>query len=130
MDTELTGTDTQAPFIQLLSPDGTRRQDPAWERYTRDVDLETLRGFYRDMAATRRLDDEGTALQRRLARGLGLPIREFNCTGKCHGTMTSWFNHKHRGAAITVEFGYSPGRAYLRGRATDGTLRAVLGSRF
>lgn len=73
---------------------------------------------------------KGTALQRRLARGLGLPIREFNCTGKCHGTMTSWFNHKHRGAAITVEFGYSPGRAYLRGRATDGTLRAVLGSRF
>lgn len=73
---------------------------------------------------------KGKGLQRRLARGLGLPIREFNCTGKCHGSMTSWFNHKHRGAAITVEFGYTPSQAYLRGQAARGTLRAVLGSRF
>lgn len=73
---------------------------------------------------------KGKGLQRRLARGLGLPIREFNCTGKCHGSMTSWFNHNHPGAAITVEFGSSPSQAYLRGRAARATLRAVLGSRF
>lgn len=74
--------------------------------------------------------DKGKPLQRRLARSLGLPIRAFNCTGVCHGSMTSWFNTKHRGAAITVEFGPSPGQAYLRGRAARGTLAAVLGSRF
>lgn len=66
---------------------------------------------------------------RRLARGLDLPIRSFNCTGVCHGSMTSWHNHHFAGTAVTVEFGYSPSRAYLRGTATRGTLRAVLGSR-
>ncbi len=73
---------------------------------------------------------KGKPLQRRLARRLGLPIREFNCTGVCHGSMTSWFNTKHRGAAITVEFGYGPSQAYLRGRAARGTLAAVFGTRF
>lgn len=72
---------------------------------------------------------KGKAFQRRLSRGLGLPIRAFNCTGVCHGTMTSWFNARHDGVAITVEFGASPSRAYLRGRAARGTLAAVGGRR-
>lgn len=64
---------------------------------------------------------------KRLSEGLDLPIKAFNCTGECHGTMTSWFNARHTGTAITVEFGASPSRAYLRGRAANGTLAAVLG---
>ena len=71
----------------------------------------------------------GKAFQRRLARGLGLSIKAFNCTGRCTGTMTSWHNARFAGTAITVEFGSDPARGYLRGRATDGTLRAVLGRR-
>ncbi len=74
-------------------------------------------------------DNERRPFQRRLARGLGLRIKPFNCTGVCHGTMTSWYNANHTGTAITVEFGSSPGRSYLRGRATRGTLSALLGSR-
>ena len=74
-------------------------------------------------------DDERRPFQRRLARGLGLRIKPFNCTGVCHGTMTSWYNANHAGTAITVEFGPSPTRAYLRGRATRGTLSSLLGSR-
>ena len=50
-------------------------------------------------------DDERRPFQRRLAHGLGLPIKAFNCSGVCHGTMTSWFNAHHAGTAITVEFG-------------------------
>jgi protein MpaA len=64
---------------------------------------------------------------RRLSRGLDLPIRAFNCSGQCYGTMTSWFNATHAGTAVTVEFGSSPSQAYLRGRAARGTLAAVLG---
>lgn len=106
MDTELTGTDTQAPFIQLLSPDGTRRQDPAWERYTRDVDLETLRGFYRDMAATRRLDDEGTALQRQGQLVLWVPLKgqEAAQIGSGRATVPQDYlfpTYREHGVAIT-----------------------------
>lgn len=70
---------------------------------------------------------KGQALQKRLAQGLKLPRRAFNCTGKCHGTMTTWFNRGHRGTAVTVEFGASPGATYLRTTAKRGVVTAVLG---
>ena len=101
----------------------------AFARFLNQVKPQFVVSFHQPLYGVGR-SGKGKALQRRLSRGLGLPIRAFNCTGKCHGSMTSWFNHKHRGAAITVEFGSSPGQPYLRGRATRGTLRAVLGSRF
>lgn len=66
---------------------------------------------------------------RRLANGLDLPVKAFNCSGACRGTMTSWFNANHSGTAVTVEFGSSPSRKYLRGKAARGTLAAVLGRR-
>lgn len=72
-------------------------------------------------------DRKDKAFQRRLSRGLDLPIRAFDCSGRCYGTMTSWYNHTHRGTAITVEFGYRPGTAWLRGPAARATVRAVLG---
>lgn len=64
---------------------------------------------------------------KRLSRGLDLPIKAFNCSGTCYGTMTSWFNAFHGGTAVTVEFGSSPSAKYLRGTAARGTLAAVLG---
>ena len=73
-------------------------------------------------------DRKDKAFQRRLADGLNLPIKAFNCTGRCHGTMTSWFNHHHAGTAITVEFGYRPKLTWLRGGAARATVRAALGS--
>ncbi len=66
-------------------------------------------------------------LMNRLARNLNLPKVPLRCNGVCHGTMTGWFNARHRGASITVEFGHHPSRAYLTGRAARGTVRAVLG---
>ena len=69
-------------------------------------------------------------LAHRLMTNLGLPAKQLACQGGvCHGTMTSWFNARHSGAAITVEFGAAPSLEYLRGKATRGTVRAVLGRR-
>ncbi|MCH8613216.1 M14 family zinc carboxypeptidase [Arsenicicoccus dermatophilus] len=68
------------------------------------------------------------ALAARLSRQLGLATKSFACSGGCHGTMTQWFNARHRGAAITVEWGRSPTRAQLA-RACDGVLRAIGGTR-
>ena len=48
-------------LIQLLTPEGERVHHPDFDR---DFDAEQLRGFYRDMVLTRRIDTEATALQR------------------------------------------------------------------
>lgn len=99
----------------------------ALRRFLDQVDPRFVVSFHQPLRGIGR-SSGGAAFQRRLASGLGLPIRSFNCTGVCHGTMTSWFNTRHAGTAITVEFGPRPGRSYLRGRAARGTLTAVRGA--
>jgi 2-oxoisovalerate dehydrogenase E1 component alpha subunit len=52
-------------FIQLLTPEGERVEYPGYAFDPGDVDeAEAIRGFYRDMVLTRRIDTESTALQR------------------------------------------------------------------
>lgn len=51
---------------------------------------------------------------RRLARALHLPRHTVTCGGGCHGTMTSWYNRRFRGTAITVEYGAHPTRHRMR----------------
>lgn len=96
--------------------------------FLNDVKPRFMVSFHQPLHGVGR-DDERHAFQRRLARGLGLPIQAFHCSGTCHGTMTSWYNATHRGTAITVEFGSGPSRHYLRTRAVRGTLRAVFAHR-
>ena len=48
-------------FVQLLTPEGERVEHPSYS-FTGDDEL--VRGLYRDMVLTRRLDVEATALQR------------------------------------------------------------------
>ena len=33
-------------------------------------------------------------LVRRLGRALDLPVRSFDCSGDCHGTLTDWANQR------------------------------------
>lgn len=100
----------------------------AMRRFLRDVRPTLMVSFHQPLHGIGR-SGERRAFQRRLSRGLGLPLKAFNCTGHCTGTMTSWFNHAYSGTAITVEFGASPRAGYLRGRATRGTLHAFGGRR-
>jgi protein MpaA len=67
------------------------------------------------------------AFARTLARYLHLPSVRLNCGGRCHGTLSSWFNYHHKGACVTVEFGSMPSEHYLTVRAPRGLLRAVGG---
>ncbi len=48
-------------LIQLLTPEGERVRP---HEFDRDFSEEQIRGFYRDMVLTRRIDTEATALQR------------------------------------------------------------------
>jgi pyruvate dehydrogenase E1 component alpha subunit len=56
--------------VQLLTPEGQRRDHPD---FPLDVTDEDLRGMYREMVLTRRFDAEGTALQRQGELGLWIP---------------------------------------------------------
>jgi 2-oxoisovalerate dehydrogenase E1 component alpha subunit len=56
------GTKDGGPeLVQLLTPEGERVEHPA---FSFDLDDEAIKGFYRDMVLTRRIDVEATALQR------------------------------------------------------------------
>lgn len=62
-------------------------------------------------------DTKRPRFAKRVARALGLPRHSLTCGGVCHGTMTGWYNHSFRGAALTVEYGASPSRHLMRRRA-------------
>jgi len=61
------GAADELPLIQLLTPEGERRSHPD---YPLDVDAEQARALYRDLVLVRRVDAEGTALQRQGELGL------------------------------------------------------------
>jgi protein MpaA len=65
------------------------------------------------------------ALSERLVENLRLPLKELDCGGECHGTMTAWYNHRFAGAAVTVEYG-SGARTTRRMKTQDAD--AVLAS--
>lgn len=73
-------------------------------------------------------DTKQKLFARRLARGLRLPAKRFDCGGVCHGTMTGWYNHNFPGGALTVEYGAHPGGKRLTTQAPRQLLR-VLGAR-
>src|SRR5215217_8167240 len=67
----LAPTPTGGPdFVQLLTPEGQRVTHPEYaftvpdEMGGAEAEAEMIRGFYRDMVLTRRIDTESTALQR------------------------------------------------------------------
>jgi pyruvate dehydrogenase E1 component alpha subunit len=58
---------SQLDLIQLLTPEGERVEHPDYAfgvGLSADEEAEQVRGFYRDMVLTRRIDTEATALQR------------------------------------------------------------------
>ncbi len=55
------GPGGDAELVQLLTPDGVRREHPDYAFTGTDADV---RGYYRDMVLSRRVDAEATALQR------------------------------------------------------------------
>lgn len=65
----------------------------------------------------------------RLADGLHLPRKVFNCFSSCTGTMTEWFNRTQSGAGLTVEYGYTVSDRQANVTGPAGLLAAVFASR-
>src|SRR5947208_2985571 len=66
-DASHTSTETDASLVQLLTPEGERREHPG---YSVDLTPEELRELYREMVNARRVDAEGITLQRQGELGL------------------------------------------------------------
>jgi protein MpaA len=94
-------------------------------RFLHWVDPDLVVSFHQPLHGIDVSDAKRPRWARTLARELRLPIKHIDCGGKCHGTMTQWFNKRHDGMAITVELGHDPSRRYLRTVAPRGLLRAL-----
>ena len=73
-------------------------------------------------------DTKDSRFARRLARALRLPTTTLDCGGLCHGTMTSWYNARFAGAALTIEYAARPPRHRMVVEAPR-QLLGVLGAR-
>ncbi|WP_030559555.1 pyruvate dehydrogenase (acetyl-transferring) E1 component subunit alpha [Streptomyces aureocirculatus] len=57
-------------LVQLLTPEGVRVENAAYDSYVADITPDDLRSLYRDMVITRRFDAEAVTLQRQGELGL------------------------------------------------------------
>lgn len=62
------------PMVQLIDETGERLADPEFDPFVADIGTDELIALYRDMVVARRLDAEGTALQRQGELGLWPPL--------------------------------------------------------
>jgi len=89
--------------------------------FLRDVRPDYILSFHQPLRGVD-TDTKRPRFARRVADKLNLPTRTLDCGSVCHGTMTMWFNHKFRGAAVTVEYGANPRRRHLRHTVPRQTL--------
>jgi murein peptide amidase A len=99
----------------------------AMMRFLSDVRPSRILSFHQPLNGVD-TDTKIPRFARRTARKLDLPLKSFTCGGVCHGTMTMWYNHRFRGAAVTVEYAAHPPRHRMRVRAPRQVL-SIWGAR-
>ena len=99
----------------------------AMMRFLSDVRPSRILSFHQPLYGVD-TDTKLPAFARRVAHHLDLPVKTFDCGSVCHGTMTMWYNHRFRGAALTVEYGPHPPRYRMRVRAPRQVL-SIWGAR-
>jgi predicted deacylase len=95
------------------------------QRFLNRIDPDFVVTFHSPLHGVDAYQSKDRRFAHRLAVNLGLPLKSFDCDGGCHGTLTQWFNNRHRGACVTVELGPSPSSRYLHVRGPRGLLRAI-----
>lgn len=106
---------------------GSEPETRAMMRFLADIRPRRVVSFHQPLVGVD-TDTKDASFARRLARALRLPRTTLDCGGVCHGTMTSWFNARFPGAALTVEYGEHPSRHRMAVEAPRQLLR-VLGAR-
>ena len=116
---------TDQGLVQILTPEGQRLASKTYDAYLGDVDDDMLRGFYRDMALTRRFDQEATALQRQGQLCLWVPLRgqEAAQIGSGRATRPSDYifpTYREHGVALTRNVSFSEMLRLFRGISGGG----------
>jgi pyruvate dehydrogenase E1 component alpha subunit len=109
------------PMVRLLSPEGERVQNPD---YDSDLDPEALRAMYRDMALGRRIDLEGTNLQRQGQLCLWPPLtgQEAAQVGAVHALRdTDFIYPSYRELAMGMARGLDPMAVFRMFRGVEHT---------
>ncbi len=101
----------------------------AQRRFLNRVDPDYVVSFHSPLYGIDVYGAKDRPFARRLSQEMALPIKEFDCAGVCHGTLSQWFNARHEGASVTVELGSDPSERYLTRRGPRGLLAAIGGSR-
>jgi 2-oxoisovalerate dehydrogenase E1 component alpha subunit len=111
--------------VRLLDADGTLHQDPRFTPYLADLTEDTLQRMYRLMAIERRVDQEGTSLQRQGQLALWVPA--VGQEGAQAGALTAlreddWIFPTYREHLFALGRGVTPGQllALFRGVAHAG----------
>jgi predicted deacylase len=99
----------------------------AVKRFLSRVDPDHVVSFHSPLRGIDAYGAKDRRFARTLADALRLPVKEFDCGGVCHGTLTQWFNKNFDGACVTVELASSHTWRYLHVRAPRGLVRAVGG---
>jgi len=73
--------------------------------FLRAVAPRTTLVFHQPLSGVDSYRAKSMTLVHRLSRLLDLPVRSFDCTGGCHGTLTDWHNRHLPGRAVTIELG-------------------------
>ncbi len=95
--------------------------------FLRDVRPDFVLSFHQPLHGVD-TDSKRPRFARRVARHLELPRQSFDCGGVCHGTMTSWFNRRFDGVALTVEYGARPSLRRMR-TVVPGQVLDIFGAR-
>ena len=116
---------TDQGLVQILTPEGQRLPSKMFDAYLGDVDDDMLRGFYRDMALTRRFDQEATALQRQGQLCLWVPLRgqEAAQIGSGRATRPGDYifpTYREHGVALTRNVSFSEMLRLFRGISGGG----------
>jgi len=78
-------------------------------RFLKEVRPQWIISFHQPLYGVDTLT-KNKRFSRRVADALNLPRKSLTCGGVCHGTMTSWYNHRFPGSALTAEYGAHPSR--------------------
>ena len=103
---------------------GSEPETRAVMRFLNDIDPMRVVSFHQPLNGVD-TDTKDARFARRLARALRLPRTRLDCGSLCHGTMTMWFNHEFRGAALTVEYPAHPSRRRMAVEAPRQLLGAL-----
>lgn len=108
---------------------GSEPETRALMAFLDEVDPDFLVSLHQPLYGVDTSYGKARPLAVRLARGLKLPKKVFNCNSGCHGTMTQWFNKHHDGSALTVEYGARVSSYQAQVTGPTGLLSSVFSSR-